>query len=123
VTRDADADRCAALAAAGCDVWSLPAAGRGIDLSGLLLRLGETGLDSVLVEGGGETAAVFLEARLVDRVSFLIAPILIGGRAAVPAVGGTGIDCLADAVELADVTTTWVGRDLVYSGVVRRARA
>jgi diaminohydroxyphosphoribosylaminopyrimidine deaminase / 5-amino-6-(5-phosphoribosylamino)uracil reductase len=121
-TSRASMERRAALESAGCRVWDLPAPGGGIDLAALLRRLAGAGFDSVLVEGGGETAASFLEAGLVDRASFLIAPLLIGGRAAVPAVGGAGVERLTDAIQLADVTTTWVGRDLVYSGLVRRAR-
>jgi diaminohydroxyphosphoribosylaminopyrimidine deaminase/5-amino-6-(5-phosphoribosylamino)uracil reductase len=92
-----------------------------VDLKLLLERLGEEGVDSVLIEGGGETAAGFLAAGLVDRVSFLIAPILIGGRDAVPAIGGLGAERLADAHQLTDISTEWVGPDLIYSGRVGRA--
>jgi diaminohydroxyphosphoribosylaminopyrimidine deaminase/5-amino-6-(5-phosphoribosylamino)uracil reductase len=92
-----------------------------VDLKLLLERLGEEGIDSVLIEGGGETAAGFLAAGLVDRVSFLIAPILIGGRDAVPAVGGLGSERLTDALRLTDISTEWVGSDLIYSGRVGRA--
>ena len=115
-----DPPRRVELESAGCRVWELPSEGGGVDLTSLLTQLGGAGIDSVLVEGGGETAASLLAARLVDRVSFIIAPIVIGGRDAVPAVGGAGIDRLAEAVALGDVTSEWVGSDLVYSGLVRR---
>ena len=120
-TRSLTAAHRAKLETAGFRVWELPGKGEGVDLPRLLACLGEIGIDSILIEGGGETAASFLEAGLVDRVSFLLAPILIGGRSAVPAIGGLGAERLADAVRLVDVTTTWVGPDLVYSGLVRRA--
>ena len=109
------------LESAGCRVWELPTERGDVDLKLLLERLGEEGVDSVLIEGGGETAAAFLAAGLVDRVSFLIAPILIGGRDAVPAIGGLGAERLADAQRLTDISTEWVGPDLIYSGRVRRA--
>ncbi len=114
--------RRAELEAAGVRVWDLPGPGGEADLHELLVRLGQVGIDSLLVEGGGETAASFLAADLVDRVSFLIAPILIGGRDAVPSIGGAGSDRLADAIRLSDVTATWVGSDLVYSGLVKPRR-
>ncbi len=114
-----DPARRAELESVGCRVWELPSERGGVDLPRLLTQLGGAGIDSVLVEGGGETASSLLAAGLVDRVSFIIAPIVIGGRDAVPAVGGTGIERLADAIGLADVTTQWVGSDLVYSGLVR----
>jgi len=109
------------LESAGCRVWELPTERGDVDLKLLLERLGEEGVDSVLIEGGGETAAAFLAASLVDRVSFLIAPILIGGRDAVPAIGGLGAERLADAHRLTDISTEWVGSDLIYSGRVGRA--
>jgi len=63
-----------------------------------------------------ETAAAFLDVRLVDKVSLFIAPLLIGGRGAVPAVGGSGVERVADALRLERVTTDWCGPDLLYTG-------
>ncbi len=105
-----------ALEQAGCRVWEIPAAEGGVDLPLLVRRVGEAGLDSILVEGGGETAASFLAAGLVDRVSFFVAPLLIGGRDAVPAIGGLGADRVEDAVRLVDVTTEQIDGDLLVSG-------
>jgi diaminohydroxyphosphoribosylaminopyrimidine deaminase/5-amino-6-(5-phosphoribosylamino)uracil reductase len=54
-----------------------------------------TEVNDLMVEGGAETAAAFLAADLVDRLLIYRAPILIGeGKAA---VGGIGLDLLADA--------------------------
>jgi len=114
-----DTARRAELESVGCRVWELLSERGGVDLARLMTQLGGAGIDSVLVEGGGETAASLLAAGLVDRISFIIAPIVIGGRDAIPAVGGVGIERLADAIGLDGVTTEWVGRDLVYSGLVR----
>jgi diaminohydroxyphosphoribosylaminopyrimidine deaminase/5-amino-6-(5-phosphoribosylamino)uracil reductase len=113
--------RKAELESAGCRVWELPTGRGDVDLRLLLERLGKEDVDSVLIEGGGETAAGFLAAGLVDRVSFLIAPILIGGRTAVPAIGGHGAERLTDALRLTDISTEWAGPDLIYSGRVARA--
>lgn len=109
-------ERRSALERAGCRVWELPSVGGGVDLSALLRRVGEDGLDSILIEGGGETAASFLAAGLVDRVSFFVAPLLIGGHDAVPAIGGLGVDRVADAPRLIDPTAEWIGGDLLISG-------
>ncbi len=109
-------ERRSALEQAGCRVWEIPCKEGGVDLPILVRRVGEAGLDSILVEGGGETAASFLAAGLVDRVSFFVAPLLIGGRDAVPAIGGLGVDRIEDAVRLVDVTTERVDGDLLVSG-------
>jgi len=114
------AERRAALESQGCRVWDLAGTDGRVDLAGLLDRLGKEEVDSVLVEGGSEIAASFLAESLVDRVTFLVAPLLIGGREAVPSVGGQGSERLADALRLTDVTIEWAGHDLVYSGVVCR---
>lgn len=53
-------------------------------------------VNDLLVEGGGETAAAFLAADLVDRMTIFIAPIVIGG-AGRAGVGDTGLSALSDA--------------------------
>ena len=107
-----------ALGQRGAVIWRVPRRGEQFDLSLLLLRLGEEDIDSVLVEGGGETAASFLEAGLMDKVSLFFAPVLIGGKEAVPAVGGYGAERIADAWRLRDVTIERLDDDLIYTGYV-----
>ncbi len=114
VAMSADIER--ELTARGARVWRLPASDGRIDLHQLLSALSDDGIDSILVEGGGETAAAFLEAGLVDKLSLFLCPLLIGGREAVPAVGGIGAERIADALQLKNVTTRWLGPDLLYEG-------
>jgi len=114
------AEREAGLTRAGAAVWRLPDGGGRVDLAALLGRLGREGIDSVLVEGGGETAAAFLEAGLVDRVCFFLAPLLLGGKAAVAAVGGLGSERVADGIRLDGVEVTRVGEDVLYTAYPRR---
>ncbi|MCX8502346.1 MAG: bifunctional diaminohydroxyphosphoribosylaminopyrimidine deaminase/5-amino-6-(5-phosphoribosylamino)uracil reductase RibD [Alphaproteobacteria bacterium] len=61
----------------------------------VLELLGEAGLNSVLVEGGGKLAANLLNLGLVDRLVLFRAPILLGA-AGVPAVGNLEVQKLAD---------------------------
>ena len=49
----------------------------------------------LLVEGGAQTAASFLQANLVDRLLLYRAPIIIGGG--LPAIGDIGLEKLGDA--------------------------
>jgi len=106
----------AGLRARGVEVWRLPGDGGRVDLHALLVRIGKEGLDSLLIEGGGETAAAFLEASLVDKVSLFISPIIIGGSDAVPAVGGIGVERIADAIKLEGMEVAKLGRDLLITG-------
>jgi len=103
----------------GVEVWRLPSGNGKVDLQALLSRIAKEGLDSLLIEGGGETAAAFLEASLVDKVSFFIAPLIIGGRAGIPAVGGEGVAQVADALRLRDVDITRCGDDIMITGYLR----
>jgi len=105
-----------ALKEKGAEVWRLPLVNGSLDLPQLLRQLAEAGLDSILIEGGGETAAGFLNTGLVDKVSLFMAPLFIGGRQAVPSIGGEGIDAMAQAIHLHRVSTEWLGEDLLYTG-------
>jgi len=97
-------------------VWRLPEANGRVSIEALLTRMGEEQLDSLLIEGGGEIAASFLEASAIDKVSFFYAPILIGGRDAVPGIGGIGIERIAEAMRLERVQTRMLGEDLYLTG-------
>jgi diaminohydroxyphosphoribosylaminopyrimidine deaminase/5-amino-6-(5-phosphoribosylamino)uracil reductase len=113
----APADVAAALRAGGVSVLELPADGRRIDLRALLQALAERGVLGVLAEGGAELASALLDAGLVDRVAFFLAPRLLGGRSAPGPVGGAG-RALEAAVGLVDLTTRRVGEDLLVEADV-----
>ncbi len=112
-----------ALLSLGTEVWRPPGNEGNIDLLAFLQRLGEENIDSLLVEGGGETAAAFLEASLVDKVAFFIAPILIGGRDAIPTVGGAGAKQVSEALHLKRVEIERIGEDLLVTGYPERGNA
>ena len=50
-----------------------------VDLPDLLYQLGQRGIRSIMVEGGGQVITSFIEARLVDHMIITIAPRLVGG--------------------------------------------
>ncbi|MGB3211756.1 MAG: RibD family protein [Desulforhopalus sp.] len=50
-----------------------------VNLPALLHLLGERGIRSIMVEGGGQVITSFIEARLVDQMIITIAPRLVGG--------------------------------------------
>jgi diaminohydroxyphosphoribosylaminopyrimidine deaminase/5-amino-6-(5-phosphoribosylamino)uracil reductase len=96
-TRGAPAARARALEAAGAVVLRLPGQGGRVDLEALCAELGRRGVLSVLVEGGGETHAAFLEADLCDRLILHVAPLAIGGKRAPSWLGGEGVARLGAA--------------------------
>src|SRR5205814_10403651 len=81
-----------------------PASGPStLDLRWLLKTLGAEDVTSLLVEGGGEVNASFLLQGLAHRIAFFYAPKILGGRNAVPAVGGAGVARLDEALRLTDI--------------------
>ena len=56
------------------------------------------------------------DQKLVDKVVAFIAPVIIGGDKAISAVAGTGVDKMADAIRLQNVTIEKFGDDLMVSG-------
>ncbi len=89
------------------------------DLPKVLRELGSRSLQSVLVEGGAAVAGEFIDAGLVNKVTFLIAPKIIGGTAAPSAVGGTGVELMSGAVELEKTTVVQRGNDIEVTGYPR----
>ena len=71
------------------------------------------GISRLLVEGGGETAACFLESGEVDEIYFFLAPLLIGGRDAKTAFEGRGFRKISEAVRLKNLKTEPIDRDLL----------
>lgn len=109
-----ETDAAAKLSESGVEIVTDESGGR--DLRAVLQELGGRSLQSVLVEGGAAVAGAFLDQGLVDKVSFFIAPLIIGGRQAPSAIGGSGAERIADAVNLHDVEIIHHGRDVEITG-------
>ncbi len=105
---------CVALTDYGVEVVRLPCGAR--DLNAVLAELYRRTLHSVFIEGGATVAGRCLDAGLADKVSFFIAPIIIGGHDARAAIGGTGAPLIADAPRLRDVEITQHGEDVEITG-------
>ena len=108
-----------ALRNAGVTVIPVPADARGgLDLRALSAELGRRGINSVLLEGGATLAAGALEAGIVDRIRYYLAPTLLGGAGAPGAVGGNGCGPLAAAWRLEDIAMERLGADFVIDARV-----
>lgn len=62
-----------------------------VDLRELMRHLGERGIDSILLEGGGSLNASALSQGIVQKVESYIAPKLFGGTTAKSPVAGEGV--------------------------------
>lgn len=113
-SESAPSDHVAALEAVGVRVLRVPGVPAGI--AGGLAALAAEGIQSVFLEGGAGLAGAALGAGVVDVVRWFSAPMLIGGDGAPGAIGGAGIERLADAPRLRDVSVERVGDDILVSG-------
>jgi diaminohydroxyphosphoribosylaminopyrimidine deaminase/5-amino-6-(5-phosphoribosylamino)uracil reductase len=95
-----------------------PVRGGRLDLRWMLRRLGAEEVTSLLVEGGGEVNASFLLDGLAHRVVFFYAPIVLGGRDALKAVGGDGIEHASQMIRLRDPQWRKLGPDLLLTACV-----
>ncbi|PFH88052.1 bifunctional diaminohydroxyphosphoribosylaminopyrimidine deaminase/5-amino-6-(5-phosphoribosylamino)uracil reductase RibD [Bacillus sp. AFS088145] len=87
-----------------------------VDLNEMLKILGEHSISSLLVEGGGEVNASFMNQNLVDKVIVYLAPKLIGGKNAPTFLEGTGLDKMGQAIELEEIELTKIGPDYKFIG-------
>ncbi|PGL73267.1 bifunctional diaminohydroxyphosphoribosylaminopyrimidine deaminase/5-amino-6-(5-phosphoribosylamino)uracil reductase RibD [Bacillus sp. AFS055030] len=87
-----------------------------VDLNEMLKILGEQSISSLLVEGGGEVNASFMNQKLVDKVIVYLAPKLIGGKNAPTFLEGTGLDKMGQAIELEEIELTKIGPDYKFIG-------
>ncbi len=112
----APAERVQALTNAGARVWTLPLSDGRVCLAWLVDALAKEDVDSLLVEGGGEVGWSFLAAGLVQKAVLFYAPLIMGGRLAVPAVGGRGVTRPEDAFRVRELAVERLGDDVVFTG-------
>jgi len=103
----------------GVEIMSLVIDDELIPLERVLTILGEMGICSLLVEGGGEINGYLLQNYLVDKVYWFIAPKIIGGRQAPSPVGGSGINLMKEAQELKSVEVSKLGNDCLLIGYLK----
>ncbi len=95
---------------------------KGRNLLAVMEELGKRSFQSVLVEGGATVAGNLIDAGLVNKVTFFLAPMIIGGRDAPSAIGGQGAERLIDALDLVDVEVVQRGRDFEITGYPSRTK-
>lgn len=91
-----------------------------IDLRAVARELARRGWSRLLIEGGAHLAGAALRARIVDRVAFFVAPILVG--AGMPAIEGLGHARIRDAIALGGLSARQVDGDWLLQADLKPAR-
>jgi riboflavin biosynthesis pyrimidine reductase len=96
----------------GVEVIRLPLIEGGFPPRAIVNALRETGLFSLLIEGGGITIAAFLEAGLLTRLQVAVAPLLIGAGPAALTTASPRLK-LAECIR-PDTRVFSLGSDIVF---------
>ncbi|MBO5854596.1 MAG: bifunctional diaminohydroxyphosphoribosylaminopyrimidine deaminase/5-amino-6-(5-phosphoribosylamino)uracil reductase RibD [Bacteroidales bacterium] len=90
-----------------------------VDINDLMTKLGQKGIDSLLLEGGSCLNAAFLQAGCVDEVYAFIAPKIIGGEHSKSPIGGKGIELMKDAITFNKVEIEQIENDILIKGKIK----
>lgn len=115
-TADADTSRMEVLQKLGAEIL---VCGKGpqVDLKLAMKLLGERGISSILVEGGGRLNGSLLELGLIDEVVMFIAPKLIGGFDAPGSFTFAGQELMQDAIGLEALEVEMIGDNICVRGI------
>lgn len=96
----------------GVETLYCPDESNQIDLKKLMIYLGNEGIDSILLEGGGTLNESAIRAGIVKEVQAFIAPKLFGGKNGKTPIEGIGVNLPAEAVRLKYTDICQVGEDI-----------
>ncbi|MBX2836985.1 MAG: bifunctional diaminohydroxyphosphoribosylaminopyrimidine deaminase/5-amino-6-(5-phosphoribosylamino)uracil reductase RibD [Gammaproteobacteria bacterium] len=112
----------------GVDVWRITPAKRTssgksrVCLHGLCQKLGSTGIQSLMVEGGQTLLGEFRDAGLIQEIWAFLAPVIIGGEQAPGCFGSLGSDQLEDALTLSTLSAESIGNDVLIRATIESHR-
>lgn len=112
-TCERDAEKISPYEQAGCQIVITGEYESHVDLRELMRRLGDMGIDSILLEGGGSLNASALAQGIVHRVESYIAPKLFGGTSAKSPVAGSGVLEPSQAYGLANPRISQIEEDIL----------
>ncbi len=87
-----------------------------IDLLELMKNLAARKITSVLIEGGSEINGSALDNKIIDKICFFYAPILVGGRGSLGMISGQGADTIDQAMPVKNITIRHFDDDLCLEG-------
>jgi diaminohydroxyphosphoribosylaminopyrimidine deaminase/5-amino-6-(5-phosphoribosylamino)uracil reductase len=91
-----------------------------IDLNDLMKKLGNRGIDSILLEGGAALNWSALSAGIVQKVQTYIAPKIFGGIQAKSPVGGMGVDIPSESFGFEIQNVIRYGEDILIESVYKK---
>ncbi|MDE5872992.1 MAG: bifunctional diaminohydroxyphosphoribosylaminopyrimidine deaminase/5-amino-6-(5-phosphoribosylamino)uracil reductase RibD [Lachnospiraceae bacterium] len=104
----------------GIEIITVSRNADGLNLKELMIKLGEKGIDGILLEGGGTLNYSALTAGIVNELNVYIAPKIFGGASALSPVEGMGVESPDEAKKFILKRTEQIGEDIL---LVYKSRA
>ncbi len=114
---NSDEKRAQHLNALGIEIIKLELEEDKVPLSEAMSILADREITSVLIEGGAEINASFIQQGLVNKLYWFIAPKIIGGRAAPSPVGGDGYEFMSEAVQFNITEVQSFEKDILFIAI------
>jgi diaminohydroxyphosphoribosylaminopyrimidine deaminase / 5-amino-6-(5-phosphoribosylamino)uracil reductase len=89
-----------------------------IELGSLMVLLGEMGIMSILIEGGGSVIASAFKSKIVDKICFFYAPKIFAANDGVPICFGEGPDTISQSLKIEDMNIKRFGDDFMVEGYI-----
>ncbi len=89
------------------------------DLEGVLAKLGEREITSLIIEGGAMVNWTALSAGMVDKIFFYYAPKILAGTGSIPFALGTGYRRISEAAYVKSLVLHRFGEDFAVEGYLR----
>lgn len=86
------------------------------DIKESLRKLGGEGITSILVEGGAKFISSFIKSGMANKLVAVYAPMIIGGREAVPMIDDLGIESISNAITLKKNSWRKFGEEIIFTG-------
>jgi diaminohydroxyphosphoribosylaminopyrimidine deaminase/5-amino-6-(5-phosphoribosylamino)uracil reductase len=115
-TAVASRDKIKRLEKAGVHVLIVESKNGRVDLKPFLSKLGEMGVMSILVEGGGHINGAFLDEGLIDKFLLFLSPRLMGDSQAMGIFTGKGAEQLKKLTAVKELRVKKIGGDILIEG-------
>jgi len=120
-TTESDPCRAEAYVRRGADVLVCAESEGRVDIHDLFRKLGDRGVQSVLIEGGRDLAGSLVRKGLVDKYFLFYAPKIYGGEDGLGFVAGTGPEKMEAAYRLRDITLLRFDQDILVQAYPERS--
>jgi diaminohydroxyphosphoribosylaminopyrimidine deaminase/5-amino-6-(5-phosphoribosylamino)uracil reductase len=82
-------------------------------------QLGEMGITSLLIEGGGTVIGSAFAADIVNKICFFYAPKILGGDDGIPICRGAGPERMHQSIAVHDLSVLRFDTDVMLQGYLK----